>query len=594
MASFKKDIKVEFIVGIDSIENVSEYLHISGLLSIPRVSLNGWIYLPEELAKQDGKTVPMFFEHEELFDPDAEPIGVLHTIWDESLMQLNYDAIIFDKEKAKAIIEKRFKHVSMAATWEDYDVIRGWLVPKGVEIIEGSLVLEPGIPESSVSIIDYVSNDPVTNDKLIPTKLCDVNLYYTILADSHRTGQAYSLPVCDGKMVDNEINKTEKKTIMITDVNLIRKILDANNKVVVDSIRDMLDKPKPTAKIADDNNINNKDIFYRIVSDSLRRFYTINWHYVNEQLRVNNVSADAIGLTELGSGAGAQWLENITIVPAGLNAGLRNSCEVVVLDRGAKEAHFTLISTPTPVDGDAPNVPNDATQTITDIVATPVERVLKQRITDQAMRSTSANLAEVIANTFRNAEVLDEDRKVLSALDNIPVANLAADIYGGNALAENDIASTDIFTNDLLAKAKRALLRKGWEEARMPGSLVCVMSPEQMEQLMNDNNIQNFIEWVDNGDSVRNGSIPRLHGIDLVVSSEVPTGTGSGAPAVTTHRAFVYVKNVAVGLAFSKELQIESTRYPEERATTIVGSYELAAKVKREDAVVRIVTYGSG
>ena len=590
----KKDIKVEFIVGIDDIIDEEEYLHITGLLSIPRISLNGWIYLPEELAKQDGKTVPMFFEHEELFDINAEPIGVLHTIWDESLMQLNYDAIIFDKEKARAIIDKKFKHVSMAATWEDYDVVRGWLVPKGVEIIEGSLVLEPGIPESSVSIVDYVSKDPVVNDKLIPTKLCDANLYHSILFDSHRTGKVESLPVC-GNMVDNEINKMEKRTVMVTDINVIRKILESNNKVIVDAVRDMIDaKPKPTAKVADDEKIDKKDIFYRIVSDSLRRFYTLDWHYINEQLRANNVSADAIGLNELGSSAGAQWLENITIVPSGLSASLRNSCEVVVLERGAKEAHFTLISTPTPVDGDAPTIPTDAMQTITDIVTTPSERVLKQRVTDQAMRSTSANLAEVIANTFRNAEVLDEDRKVLSALDNVPVANLAADLYGGSALAENDIANTDLFTNDLLAKAKRALLRKGWEEARIAGSLVCVMSPEQMEQLMNDTSIQNFIEWVDNGDTVRNGSIPRLHGIDLVVSTEVPTGTGSGAPAVTTHRAFVYVKNIALGLAFSKELQIESTRYPEERATTIVGSYELAAKVKREDAVVRIVTYGSG
>ncbi len=592
----KRDIKVEFIVGIDSMYYENKYLHIAGLLSIPRVSLNGWIYLPEELANQDGKTVPMFFEHEELFKEDANPIGVMHTIWDDALMQLNYEAIIFDEEKAKAIIDKKFKHVSMAATWEDYDIIRGWLVPKGIEIIEGSLVLEPGIPESSVSIIDYVSTDPVSNDKLIPTKLCDSNLYYSILLDSHRTGIVESLPVCDKKMVDEEINKTEsKRTVMITDVNIIRKILESNNKVVIDALKDLVDsKPKPTAKVANENSTNSKDIFYRIVSDSLKRFYTLDWHYINEQLRANNVSADAIGLSELGSSAGAQWLENITIIPAGLNAGLRSSCETVILERGAKEAHFTLISTPTPIDGNAPNVPADVTQTVTDIVATPVERVLKQRITDQAMRGTSANLAEAIVNTFRNAEVLDEDRKILSELNSIPIANLAADIYAGNALSENDIARTDRFTNDLLAKAKRALLRRGWEEARISGSLVCVMSPEQMEQLMNDSNIQHFIEWVDNGNTVKNGSIPRLHGIDLLVSTEVPTGTGSGSPPVTTHRAFVYVKNIAVGLAFSKELQIESTRYPEERATTIVGSYELAAKVKKADAVVRIVTYGSG
>ncbi len=585
------DIKVEFIVGIDSIYNDGSYLHIKGLLSIPRVSLNGWLYLPQELAKQDGKIVPMFFEHEELFNPEAKPIGILQTIWNERLMQLDYEGIIFDNDKIKAILDKKFRHISMAATWESYDTIRGWLVPKGINIIEASLVLEPGIPESSVNIIDYITNDPITNDKLIPTQLCDTNLYYSVLVDLHKTGQVNSLPVCDQKMVENEINKIESK--QISDINIIKNILESNNQALIDAIKGIL-RPRPTARISDDNNINKKDLFYKILSDSLRKSYTLDWHYINEQLRLHNINADAIGLSELGSGAGAQWLENITIIPSGLSASLRDACEVVVLDRGAKEAHFTLITTPTPIDGNAPNVPTDVTQTVIDLVATPTERVLKQRITDQAMRSTTANLAEVIANTFRSAELLDEDKKIIGVLESIPPANLAANIFAGDAINESSIGSNDVFTSDLLAKAKRALLRKGWEEAKIPGSLVCVMSPEQMEQLLNDNNIQRFIEWVNDGENVRNGSIPRLHGIDLRVSSEIPTGNGSGSPPVITHHAFVFVKKIAVGVAFSKELQIESIRYPEERATTIVGSYELAAKVKREDAVVRIVTYGSG
>ena len=49
-----------------------------------------------------------------------------------------------------------------------------------------------------------------------------------------------------------------------------------------------------------------------------------------------------------------------------------------------------------------------------------------------------------------------------------------------------------------------------------------------------------------------------------------------------------------MGLGFTKDLEIESARYPEERATTLVASYELAAKNKDVTAVARIVTYGSG
>jgi len=69
----RQNIKVEFVVGFDRMWEDQEGLHIAGVLSIPRASLNGWIYMPEELAMQDSKSVPMFFEHEEVFNPNALP-----------------------------------------------------------------------------------------------------------------------------------------------------------------------------------------------------------------------------------------------------------------------------------------------------------------------------------------------------------------------------------------------------------------------------------------------------------------------------------------------------------------------------------------
>lgn len=633
-----KPIKVEFIVGIDKMYEDQQGLHIFGILSIPRASLNGWIYMPEELEKQGGKTVPMFFEHEEMFNPNAEPIGSMNTFWNSAFLQLEYEAIVTNKEKIDAIKAGTFKHVSMAATWEDFDLIRGWLFPNGIEIVEGSLVAEPGIPETTVSIIDHSARPEaiwIRNDsklKFIPTKVCTSDFCYSILKDSHK---AVSKTACDkmskeekGKIENKEENETgtenqdiepdsksgkpddkdgePKRRFAVIDANGMRVLLEQNSKTVMDAMERIVSplqnalknmpKQQPTALVSDPTPSKDKakDIFYKIATDSLRKFQKLNWQYIAEQLKTNNIGMDALGLTELGASAGAQWMEDITIVPAGLAVGLRPTCEVVIIERGAKEVHFTLISTPTPVDGSAPTVPADLTQTITDVLATPAERVLKQRVTDQAVRATVTNLAGAIASTFRNAEVLDEDDKITAELNAIAVANLAGDFFGGNATSEATIDSGDTFDHKLLAKAKRAILRKGWQEARIPGNLVCAMSPEQMEQLMGDTNIQRFIEWVSEGEAIRTGAIPRLHGIDLLVTTKVPTGTGSGTPAVTTHRAFVYVRSVAVGLAFTKDLQIESVRYPEERATTIVGSYEIVAKNKRADAVARIVTYGSG
>ncbi len=655
-------IKVEFIVGIDKMYEDQDGLHITGILSIPRASLNGWIYLPEELEDQHNKTVPMFFEHEEMFNENAIPIGIMNTFWNSAFLQLQYEAIVTNKEKADAIKIGTYHHVSMAATWEDFDLIRGWLFPKGVEIIEGSLVGEPGIPETTVSIIDHVRPErkieepmfiqtrdsilskgkrlhvnPESTLKFLPTAACTIDFCNSILKDSHKAGRAKNSLACDKKM-ENESNPEEnndetrvveekqdikqdkklnnekdkdngtKRKLVLIDAKGLKLLLQENSKFAIDAMKEVVSPlqnafnniprhiPEPTARVsnAEPNRTQVKDVFYKIATDSLRKFQKIDWKYIGEQLKANNIGADAIGLTELGTAAGAQWLEDLTIIPAGLSVGLRNTCEVVIIERGAKEVHFTLIATPTPVAGSQPTVPSDVTQAITDILATPSEQVLKQRVTDQAMRATATNLAAAIASTFRSAEVLDEDDKILTELNGLTVGNLAGDFFGGNATSEATIDSGDTFDHKLLAKAKRAILRKGWQEARMPGNLVCAMSPEQMEQLMADTNIQRFIEWVNEGEAIRTGAIPRLHGVDLLVTTKVPTGTGAGMPAVTTHRAFVYIRTVAVGLAFTKDLMIETARYPEERATTIVGAYELAAKNKRADAVARIVTYGSG
>ncbi len=500
-----KPVKVEFIVGIDSMREDQEGLHIAGILSIPRVSLNGWIYMPDELEKQGGKTVPMFFEHQEMFDPSALPIGAMMTFWNPNMLQLEYEATVTNREKIDAIKHGQFKHVSMAATWEDFDMIRGWLFPKGVEIIEGSLVAEPGIPETTVSIIDYVNN---LYGKPIPTQKCDAGWCRSIMGDSHRPGE--QSPGCKsmnekGKDKENETNTTEtaalnseganntnedeaqihvdsdgappagkgdeKRKVIILDAKGMESLLEANTRLAVDAIKEVmspvqkaldgLPKPQPTARVSDRTQLKEgRDKFYRIVADSLRKFQKLDWGYIAERLRADGIGMDAIGLTEVGTAAGAQWLEDITIIPSGLSTALRNTCEVVIIERGAKEAHFTLIATPAPGDGSPPTVPSDVTQAITDVLATPAERVLKQRVTDQAMRATSVNLGSAIATTFRNAEVLDEDDKILTELNGLTVGNLAGDFFGGNATSEATIDSADTFDHKLLAKAKRAMYPK--------------------------------------------------------------------------------------------------------------------------------------
>jgi hypothetical protein len=663
-------------------------MHIAGVLSIPRASLNGWIYLPEELALQDAKAVPMFFEHEEIFNPNATPIGRMSVFWNPDLLQLNYEAVVTDKEKIQLIKSGEYKHVSMGATWEDFDLIRGWLFPKGTEIIEGSLVKFPGIPEATVNIIDHVMPkmsesirhkqfDSFTKcefnhgqslidarpDAIIPTKECSLDFCYSILNASHKA-DGVNASACDKHMSkeekqdseereeshddqtlnadgnndsnnkqniaeekkiiasdgaadaekdgENERNaKNEKKKLVVIDTNSMKLLLRENSKMVIDSLKEVvspiqkvlnaLPKPQPTALVSDGvaNNEVAKKKFYDAINKAFKmlpnsNLKSLDWEFISQELKKDGIAVDALTTTSLGSAAGKQWLEDITVIPAGLAAGIRNTCEAVMIERGAEEAIFTLITTPDPVDGTEATAPSDVSQAISTVTAKPVERVIKQTVSDQAIRKTPTNLSESLALSYRQRELLDEDDKILTELNAITVGNLAADIFGGNATAENQIDSGDTFTANLLAKAKRAIARKGWSQALIPSGLVCVMSPEQHEQLITDAGITRFVETVNEGNQLREGILQRVHGVDIFVSSKVPTGSGAGTPAVTTHRAFVYVRQVAMGLAFTKELAIETDRDISKRATEVVATWELAAKNKRADAVARIVTYGSG
>ncbi len=323
-----KHIKLEFIVAIDKMYEDQDGLHITGILSIPRASLNGWIYLPEELEIQDNKTVPMFFEHEEMFNPDAEPIGIMNTFWNESLLQLEYEAIVTNKEKADAIRNGNYSHVSMGAAWEDFDRVRGWLFPKGVEILEGSLVAEPGIPETTVSIIDHVKPKrvitelmvikdsinrvhlvhPDSKEKFISTQQCTKDFCYAIMKDSHSAGRAKNLPACDKKMSEEKKDKEktetnendnaaheasnkdinpdskdkgsgqQKRKLLILTADGVKTLLQENSKFIVDAVKDVvspfqkmmneLPKPNPTARVADGipNKEKTRDIFYKILS----------------------------------------------------------------------------------------------------------------------------------------------------------------------------------------------------------------------------------------------------------------------------------------------------------------------------------------
>jgi len=132
--------------------------HIWGTLAIPRVSRNGNFYLPEELARGDGMTIPFYFDHEDFeIGPNGKPTGRIRTEmqprgeinlkWNEQLGHLDYDGRIWSYSG----IESR-PFVSLAAEPQSVETFHGYNVPTGLKLFSASAVANPGIPETSLNI----------------------------------------------------------------------------------------------------------------------------------------------------------------------------------------------------------------------------------------------------------------------------------------------------------------------------------------------------------------------------------------------------------------------------------------------------------
>ena len=160
-----------------TLEAKSRRVH--GTLAIPRVALphkdpnhRRKIYLPEELARGDGQTLPIYWWHTGYkFDPQTggladrgNPLGEMNLTWHPETERLDYEGRI--SQEAVNRIKKESKgrpvYASMGIshttpdTYEDYDI------PRNIKFFEGSLTLDPGIPEAVASFesVNMIDSEP--------------------------------------------------------------------------------------------------------------------------------------------------------------------------------------------------------------------------------------------------------------------------------------------------------------------------------------------------------------------------------------------------------------------------------------------------
>jgi len=144
---------------------------ISGIALMPRQSRNGVYYDVEELKKFDGKTVPLRVEH----DKDTH-IGQVTFSFDEEKSQVKYEATVFDSEWQQILSNEQYQVSIGASVLEqrhlcDEMKVKCLNAPVLDEILELSVVRTPGIPESTLHVVEthnaqYIK---ILNEQEVPT-----------------------------------------------------------------------------------------------------------------------------------------------------------------------------------------------------------------------------------------------------------------------------------------------------------------------------------------------------------------------------------------------------------------------------------------
>jgi len=296
---------------------------------------------------------------------------------------------------------------------------------------------------------------------------------------------------------------------------------------------------------------------------------------------------EAIDATAAADALGQLWQPDVTVLPAGLEAGLRKFTEVVEIPRGADRVKFTKITTPTFGALTEGQSPNDATQTVTVIEAVPAERGAKQRVTYTVLESAAPNLVDAVEKSFVKAAVLDEDGVILDALDNETISNLAGVIYGDGSASDADGITSDMTMGpSQIIDALELLQESG--RAVAPGDAVLVLHPKQYADLIKNSDVKTALQY--GTLDIEGGRVVRLYGVDIVESTEVSSTQNAATPPVTYYKAYLFIKGEAIGLGFSRNLTIETDRKIDERALYLVATHRIAAAIKDAKSVVAIYT----
>jgi len=586
---------------------------IAGIALMPRESRNGVYYDTEELKKFDGVSVPLRVEH----DKDTH-IGEVTFTFDEMKSQVKYEATVFDSEWQEILSNEQYQ-VSIGASVleqrELCDEVRAKCLNAPVlnEILELSVVRVPGIPESTLHVIE---SSNVQYIKILDQTQTITSNIQTTIKEKDMTNETLDNKVeekvkvtieTDGEV---EVGKAEAKTEVAPEVEAPAPTAEAKEEVATEKVAERIEKSnedtlkavietvkdawQPKSEVAESTDSGYVDEAF--TDESAKKFLDkvfengygrlvidkegwIENHTQEGRITANGSVEEAVSTS--GTIPGVKQRANVSIQIGSKTAtSIRQYGQFEALPTGQNTARFYRITVP---DAGAitESVSSDitaSTHTLTSIDVTCSIRGWRQTILKAQLEDYPASFLNAIRETARLEAIRDEHKLILEDL-----ASTARD-YGGVTTAPYHIGGSDgaatsntteedadgEFDEDGLTFAKRYLQELGQDVG--PGKLVAFLTPRAFESLATSSAISEYAQ-IGNPSVTKLGQLERLYGIDIVVTNEVK-GDVSNAD-----RNIVAVKGASFGLASQRTMELELQKQVAGQYWDLVWTHRIGVNV---------------
>ncbi|MGI0024208.1 MAG: hypothetical protein ACREA4_03555 [Nitrososphaera sp.] len=597
---------------------------LDGILAIPRISRNGNLYLPEELAKADGKVLPVLWNHEgsptdrsETVNP-TDIIGTMLLTWDPDLMQLKYQAELDGDLPVGVPL-----HTSLGAFFDYEDHVCGshrcYAVPRGLQFVEASITPTPGIPETTVNIRENYDgrccgmsenvNNSHTNGLRSAMHMSANTPTETSVVTEEKSPQ---VSISSHEQIAQIITEMTKNIAGQMKIGIDATISNANeqfkniHQMQLEKLSEIIGLIKPKvaenkvpssmtsdlpagAKAAESARIVE---FFQRVKDRPKdsSFPAISWELDKDEYLARwgyKVSSGASktkteAVTVTAGDMGQVFSKSVLVLPGGrLKTPVRQYCNFEEIANGADRVHFYTIGA---FDFGAiteGTEPTNVSQTVAKVTATPSVRGGVQRVGYSQVENAPFGLVNAINEAMMMASIDDEAMDLLTTVyDAVSPTNwVRADT--GAAIASDDIANLTFKREGLLA-AKRLIAQRGYDVS--PGNLVLFVHPKGFQELMLDTNLNNYYQYA-RPDITSIGVLEQLYGVDIVIADQVKAQDNT---TNDTYRNVMAVKNVAFGMGAARNLSMEAQRRNEVQQIIISGTHRVKSVVISEDATCRI------